>query len=427
MDSLSQSGASSPQEDAATPPIELSDKPSNELPQTIAIGELTHRRLTPLDWIVRLSLFGLLLFLILRQVGSEALNDLIYPGLVFGVLAAGYLLASVPAFANKVRQVADQQPLSMALLPLALLLPVMVQARATPDFDFTEILFAGVMLILPTACAILNVSQLHRGDIPLGLITLALPLVLPFARLAQADAALPRLDALGIAIRAGALVLPVLLLLLLTSREQKQRLNFLFVCAVLSLWYAAEFGAFPEVLVSPNMELTFFQFAVIPLFLYVVATGGRFDRIGLVFQPTPRSVSIVSSNFALFAVLAVPIGLVTGFLSSAFAAPTPLEGAINAVTIFLLIALPQEILFRGTILTYLQDVLRLPVALAIGVSAVIFGLAHVNNTPNPLMYIVLATLAGIFYARVFLATRNVTASAVVHTAVNWAWWLLFRG
>ncbi len=139
MDSLSQSGATSQQDDATTPPIEPvdppSDKPSIESPQTIAIGEPTHRQLTPLDWIVRLGLFAIALLLIARQVGSEEASDLVYPVLIFGILAAGYLLASVPVIANRVRQMADEQPLSMALLPLALLLPVMVQARATPDFD----------------------------------------------------------------------------------------------------------------------------------------------------------------------------------------------------------------------------------------------------------------------------------------------------
>jgi membrane protease YdiL (CAAX protease family) len=97
------------------------------------------------------------------------------------------------------------------------------------------------------------------------------------------------------------------------------------------------------------------------------------------------------------------------------------------VGIFLLVALPQEILFRGTILTYIEDAFQWPPALVIGASSLLFGAAHLNNPPNVGWYFALATLAGIFYARVFLATRNVTASAAVHAAVNWLWWLLFRG
>ncbi len=82
--------------------------------------------------------------------------------------------------------------------------------------------------MLPTACAILNESQLRSSDIPLGLITAALPLVLPFARLAQTDAALPTLDVLGVGMRVGALLLPVLLLLLTYTRA-KTAIKF-FVC-----------------------------------------------------------------------------------------------------------------------------------------------------------------------------------------------------
>jgi membrane protease YdiL (CAAX protease family) len=43
------------------------------------------------------------------------------------------------------------------------------------------------------------------------------------------------------------------------------------------------------------------------------------------------------------------------------------------------------------------------------------------------LYFVLATIAGVFYARAYLATRNVGASAALHTAVNLLWKLFFVG
>ncbi len=226
--------------------------------------------------------------------------------------------------------------------------------------------------------------------------------------------------------RIGAFMLPVLLLLL-TRREQKQRLNFLFVCAVLSLWYAVEFDAFPLVTIAPDISLGYFQLAVVPLFLYVLAAAGRFGKLGLNFQPSPRNISIASTNLGLFAVIAVPLGLITGYLTPQYASPTLIEAIGRALGIFLLVALPEEILFRGAILTYVEDTFQWPPALVIGATSVLFGAAHLNNPPNVFWYFLLATLAGIFYARVFIATRNITASAAVHAAVNWIWWLLFRG
>ena len=58
----------------------------------------------------------------------------------------------------------------------------------------------------------------------------------------------------------------------------------------------------------------------------------------------------------------------------------------------------------------------------IGASSIIFGLAHLPD----LRYVVLATLAGVAYGWVYLATRRITASAVTHALVDWIWLLLFR-
>jgi membrane protease YdiL (CAAX protease family) len=184
---------------------------------------------------------------------------------------------------------------------------------------------------------------------------------------------------------------------------------------------------FPDIALDPAIEIGYFHFAAIPLFLYVLAAGGRFDRLGMSFKPSPHGLSAVSVNFAIFAVVAVPIRLATGFLTPIFAGPTPIDAATRAVLTFLLVALPEEILFRGTLLTHFEDALQLPANVLIGLTSVIFGLAHLNNGPNVIWLVVLTTLAGVAYARTFLATRNVVAASVVHAAVNWVWWLLFNG
>lgn len=410
MDSLSQSGASSASSngDAAT------TEPS------------APRRVATVDVVARLALFAVLIFAWVRQLGPASINDMVYPLLIYGLLTAGYLLVSVPSFANEIRRQAEAQPLAIALAPLVLLLPLIAYARSVEDFDPTELLFTGVLLVLPTACAILNVPRLRRADISLGLITVALPILLPFARTATNSGPAPALDAAAIALRAGAFLLPVMVLAL-TSKAQKERLNFLFLCATLSIWYAVEFGAFPQVEIDPSIEISYFAFAAIPLFLFMLAAAGRFERLGLSFQPTPRGLSVVSVNFAMFAVLAVPIGLVTSFLTPVYAGPAPIEAIAQGALTFLLVALPEEIVFRGSLLTYFEEVLQAHPNVLIALVSVIFGLAHLNNEPNTLMFVVLATLAGVFYARVFMITRNVVAAAIVHAAVLWVWWLLFNG
>jgi membrane protease YdiL (CAAX protease family) len=254
----------------------------------------------------------------------------------------------------------------------------------------------------------------------------AIPLVLPLTRNES-------IGGTSVILRIGAFLLPVLLLLL-TTRQHKQRLNFLFVCAVLALWYSVEFKAFPE-FGLPGMAGTsgtgdgmpYFQLAVIPTFLYVLSVAGRFGGLGLSFKPSPRGLSIVATNLALFALIAVPLGLLARFLAPAFQWPGVLEALSSALTIYLFIALPEEILFRGTLFRYLEETMHWPEAVTIGVSAVIFGAAHLDNPPNVGWYFVLATIAGVFYARTYLATRNVGASATLHALVDWLWALIFVG
>lgn len=389
-------------------------------------AELSAGRLTVLDLGIRAILFAAFVVLLIQQLGMPSLNESLYPLMIYGLPAAAYLLASTPAVAVAIRRQAESQPLGMALLALAPLVPVAVYARATLELDPTGLLFSGVLIFLPAACAILNVSQLRRADISLGLITVALPLLLPYAPDSGIGALPEPSTTFGIAMRVGAFLLPVALLLF-TTREQKQRLNFLFVCAVLSLWYAVQFGALPALPIAHDVDVTYFQLAVIPIFLYVLAAAGRFDRLGMLFKPTPRGVSVVTANLALLAALSVPVGLVTGALVPAFQGPPLLEAAAQALSIFLLVALPQEILFRGTLLAYLEDVLHLDAGIAAVISGVLFGAAHLRGPADIGWTFILATLVGIFCARVFLTTRNIVAAGVVHAFARWVRWLLFGG
>ena len=83
-------------------------------------------------------------------------------------------------------------------------------------------------------------------------------------------------------------------------------------------------------------------------------------------------------------------------------------------------------LFRGII----QNILEKEVGhrnLALGMTALIFGAAHLNNGPSPdWRYFLLATLAGWFYGRAYIKTRNLMAPALVHTLVDVAWRGFFR-
>ncbi len=373
-----------------------------------------------LDGAVRLALWALSVVLFSTRIDGPLVGESMLALVLFAIIMAGFLLASLPVVARSIRRLAEVEPVSMALVPLAALIPYILISRFYGDVEATQLLTAAILLFLPVAIALINTPRLKRSDVSLGLITAAAPLVLPLTRGESIDAA-------QVALRLGAFALPVLLLAV-TSREQKQRLNFLFVCAVLSLWYSLEFGAFPELSLLPGGDnLGYFHLVALPLFLFILAASDRFDGLGLSFKPSARGLSIVASNLILLAAVVVPIGLVTGFLIPGFSAPTPIEAGASFLAGYLFVALPEEILFRGTIFNYLDDTLRLPQASAVLVSAVVFGSAHLNNPPHVGWYFVLATVAGVFYARTYIMTRNVASSGVVHAAVNWLWSLVFAG
>jgi membrane protease YdiL (CAAX protease family) len=63
---------------------------------------------------------------------------------------------------------------------------------------------------------------------------------------------------------------------------------------------------------------------------------------------------------------------------------------------------------------------------ALVAASILFGLSHFNKR-NPIgqhfnwRYILLATIAGIFYGRAWRERRRIAASTITHTCVDWLW------
>jgi hypothetical protein len=107
-------------------------------------------------------------------------------------------------------------------------------------------------------------------------------------------------------------------------------------------------------------------------------------------------------EYALYASIAVVLGLGLRFLHFHARWPSAAHAAGAFGFTFLLIAIPEELFFRG----WLQNLLerRLGRTPALLVTAVLFGLSHFNWR-----YVVMAALAGIFYGRAWRQERRVGA------------------
>jgi uncharacterized protein len=126
-----------------------------------------------------------------------------------------------------------------------------------------------------------------------------------------------------------------------------------------------------------------------------------------------------------YAPIAVVLGLLLGFLHLHTSLPRFVQLAGAFVFTFFFIAVPEELFFRG----WLQNLLerRIGRHRALFLTAALFGLSHWNKRAVHFnwRYVVLATLAGIFYGRAWRQERRVGASAITHACVDtiWSFWL----
>lgn len=136
--------------------------------------------------------------------------------------------------------------------------------------------------------------------------------------------------------------------------------------------------------------------------------------------------SHILASLALFGCVAIPLG--TGLHFIAFA---PQWGRWNSfaglsIAILVFTAWPEELLFRGLLQNLLAKSCKSDLA-GWWTSSVLFGLAHITNGAFPnWRYVILASIAGLFYARVWRRTGSIFASALVHAAVDVTWHFLFQ-
>ncbi len=153
------------------------------------------------------------------------------------------------------------------------------------------------------------------------------------------------------------------------------------------------------------------------VFLIVRRFGGMKYRL----PRSGRDFALPAIAFLCVSPFLIAIGLWLHFLAP-FHAPTigPLTIAGRFVLILVGTALPEEILFRALIQNWLMRKFG-ETNQVLFVAALIFGLAHLNNSPGPLpnwRYAILATIAGYAYGKVFQRANSIFSSAILHSLVN---------
>lgn len=118
------------------------------------------------------------------------------------------------------------------------------------------------------------------------------------------------------------------------------------------------------------------------------------------------------------------LGWALGFIHPHANGPAVGKAVLTWVKIFVFVAIPEELFFRAWVQNFLER--RMGRQAALVIASILFGLSHFNKR-NPVgrhfnwHYVLIATIAGIFYGRAWRQQKRVPASTITHTFVDWLW------
>ena len=131
-------------------------------------------------------------------------------------------------------------------------------------------------------------------------------------------------------------------------------------------------------------------------------------------------------EFLLYTPIAILLGLAIGFLHWHGHVDRPWLLPGMWLFTYLFIALPEEIFFRGWMQNLFER--RTGRSASLAITAILFGLSHFNKRAVHFnwRYVLLASIAGIFYGRAWRSERRIAASSITHACVDTVWGALLR-
>lgn len=172
------------------------------------------------------------------------------------------------------------------------------------------------------------------------------------------------------------------------------------------------------------------KLVLVDLALYGYLVIRQLDGIGYDLRPKLSDLGIGLREFAFLAPVVIAFGLGLHFLHLHWRIPSAAMFFGGWAFTFLFIAIPEELFFRGLVQNLLERKWGKYMSLAI--TSALFGLSHFNKRLGAgavafnWRYVILATIAGIFYGRAWLARRRIMTSAITHTTIDVTWGIWFR-
>ena len=179
-------------------------------------------------------------------------------------------------------------------------------------------------------------------------------------------------------------------------------------------------GSYPHPALSAMPKLLLTDAA---LYGFLVVRG--LEDVGYDFRPRGHDLAIGMRELLFFAPFGIGGGFLLHFIGFHRVAPSLWEFCAGWIATFILIAIPEELFFRGILLNLLER--RLGPRAALLISAVVFGFSHFNKRAVfNWRYIILATIAAIFYGRAWRNRRRLFTSGITHATVDVIWGTWFK-
>jgi membrane protease YdiL (CAAX protease family) len=196
-------------------------------------------------------------------------------------------------------------------------------------------------------------------------------------------------------------------------------------------------------------SFSFGVFIAVDLFILVLIYGTGLGRahFGYSFQLRPSDGWVLLRNIAIASLVLIPVAIASGFVHPQGVANFSLLKVLSYFALFTLrVGIFEEIFFRSGLMVLFRDLLQArthkpsPQALvwipALGCS-LLFGLSHIGNeaiantTLEPWqykgLYILLATIASLFYSIAFAQTNRLAPPILIHGFVDTTAVLLLGG
>ncbi len=146
---------------------------------------------------------------------------------------------------------------------------------------------------------------------------------------------------------------------------------------------------------------------------------------GYNFHYSPVILRDALVSLACFTVIAIPLGFAIRFITWNPHWRGMRAFAFDYLTLFLFVAMAEELFFRGLLQNLLEGSFRSR-QWAQACASLLFGLSHIRHASSPnWRYVILASVAGWFYGWAYRKHRSLMASATTHALVDTIWrtWL----